>query len=162
MKESPDPIAQPAERARCAGRIDTWTAELANAGRPVLAAGRDESADRWFVRMQGSEKDVVTSWLTLRQRTLRYETHMMPAPETDRAATYAYLLRRNAGMGQLRFALGTEDAVLVVGEIAIAEVGDQSLDQLVGGSLAMVDDCYPTAMSLGHASWFRRRPPRPG
>lgn len=155
----PDAVA----RSGCAEQIDSWAGQLALGGAPVLAAGRDGAEDRWFVRLQGVDKEVVTIWLVLRQRTLRHEAQMMPAPETDVAGTFAYLLRRNAGAGQLRFALGAEDAVYVVGEVPVHDVDADRLDQVVGASLAMVDDCYPTAMALGHASWYRhpRRRARP-
>ena len=36
--------------------------------------------------MRGEEKDITTVWLTLGQRTLRYETYVMPAPEENHAA----------------------------------------------------------------------------
>lgn len=151
-------IPTEADRVLCAGRVDAWAADLAGTGPPVLAAGRDSTVNRWFVRLKGAEKDTVTIWLELRQRTLRHEAQMMPAPQTDLAGTFAYLLRRNAANGQLRLALGVEDAVFVVGEVAIDEVDADRLDQVVGGSLALIEDCFPTAMALGHADWYRRRP----
>ena len=45
-------------------------------------------------------------WLTLRQRTLRHEAQFMPAPETNVEATWQYLLRRNADLMGMAFALG--------------------------------------------------------
>ena len=63
-------------------RIDGWLAEQL-ADNPVVAAiDRDEPASRrWFVRLRGEQKDTFTVWFTLRQRTLHYETYVMPAPE---------------------------------------------------------------------------------
>ncbi len=61
-------------------------------------------------------------WLTIRQRTLHHETQVMPAPEVNVEETFEYLLRRNADLHQMRFALGAEDAVYLVGEIPVATV----------------------------------------
>lgn len=153
------PVATAAERRACAERIEAWIAERLADGQLVLDAGRDPDphAERWYVRLRGADKDVVTVWLTLRQRTVHHDTQLMPAPETAREETFAYLLRRNAALPGMRFALAAEDAVHLVGEMPIARVDADELDRIVGGSLAAVDDCWDTAMSLGYAGTYRRR-----
>src|SRR5262249_11389254 len=75
---------------------DAWMARRA-AETPVMAAG-DRGRDvprRWYVRMTGEEKSVTTVWITVRQRTIRYETYVLPAPEENHAQFYEHLLRRN-------------------------------------------------------------------
>ena len=64
-------------------QIDAWLAVQLEENPVVAAVERDrESGERrWFVRVTGEEKDVFTIWFTLRQRTLHYETYVMPAPE---------------------------------------------------------------------------------
>jgi hypothetical protein len=48
----------------------------------IAAVDKDqENHHRWYVRLRGEEKEFTTVWLTLGQRTLRYETYVMPAPE---------------------------------------------------------------------------------
>ena len=98
-------------------------------------------------------------WLTVRQRTLHHEAQVMPAPEVNIEATFEYLLRRNVDLHQMRFALGAEDAVYLVGEIPVSSVTDDELDRIVGSSLAYVDEYFPTAMSIGFAGRYRRRRP---
>jgi hypothetical protein len=118
---------------------------------------RQEELGRWYLRLGGEEKDVVTVWLTIRQRTMHHETQVMPAPETNIGATFEYLLRRNAELYQMRFALGPEDAVYLVGEVPVAAVTEDELDRIVGSSLEYVDACFPTAMTIGFAGRYRRR-----
>ena len=72
----------------------------------VVAVDRQEELGRWYLRLRGDEKDFVTVWLTVRQRTLHHETQVMPAPEVNVAETFEYLLQRNADLHQMRFALG--------------------------------------------------------
>jgi hypothetical protein len=123
----------------------------------VVAVDRDEDLGRWYLRLQGDEKDFVTVWITVRQRTLHHETQVMPAPEVNVAETFEYLLRRNADLHQMRFALGLEDAVYLVGELPLSAVTEEELDRIVGSSLAYVDAYFPTAMAIGFAGRYRRR-----
>jgi hypothetical protein len=117
----------------------------------VVAVDRQEELGRWYLRLRGDEKEFVTVWLTVRQRTLHHETQVMPAPETNIAETFEYLLRRNADLHQMRFALGAEDAVYLVGEVPVTLVNEEELDRIVGSSLAYVDASFPTAMTIGFA-----------
>lgn len=112
---------------------------------------------RWYLRLAGDEKEYVTVWLAMRQRTLYHEAQVMPAPETNVEQAYEYLLRRNADLHRARFALGAEDAVYLVGEVAVVDVTEDELDRIVGSSLAYVDDVFPTAMLIGFAGRYRRR-----
>lgn len=155
------PLARPEELAACEAAIETWAAGALGAGGPVAAVDRQPELHRWYVRLRGEEKEAVTVWLTVRQRTLHHEAQVMPAPETDPGRTYEYLLRRNAALpGGLRFCLGPEDAVYLVGEVAVADVDEHELDRIMGATLATVDDVFPTAMSIGYAGTYRRRPRR--
>jgi hypothetical protein len=150
-------IASPAEHSRCATLVGRWAAARLAENGAVVAVDRDPKGARWYVRLRGDEKDFVTIWLTIRQRTLHHEAQMMPAPEVHLAETFEYLLRRNADLHQMRFALGSEDAVYLVGEIPVVAVTEDELDRIVGSSLAYVDVCFPTAMSIGFAGRYRRR-----
>jgi hypothetical protein len=150
-------IASAEERAACDEVIGRWTAARLAEGGAVVAVDHEPEAGRWYLRLRGDEKDFVTVWLTVRQRTLHHEAQVMPAPEANVEATFEYLLRRNAELHQMRFALGAEDAVYLVGEIPVSSVTEDELDRIVGSSLAYVDDYFPTAMSIGFAGRYRRR-----
>ena len=159
----------PEEEAMAAvvARIDGWVArELAPDGTfGLVAAERQDVTDRtashrWYLRFKGDEKDFITVWLTLRQRTLHHEAQFMPAPEENVAAVLEYLMRRNTELYGMAFCLGTEDAVYLVGKVPASQVDDDELDRIAGSSILYVDDHFPTAMTLGHPSVYRRRPHR--
>ena len=152
-------IASPGERARCDAVVEGWAAARLAEGGAVVAVDRQPELGRWYLRLRGEEKDFVTVWLTIRQRTMHHEAQVMPAPEVNAEATFEYLLRRNADLHQMRFALGAEDAVYLVGEIPVSAVTEDELDRIVGSSLAYVDEFFPTAMSIGFAGKYRRRRP---
>ncbi|MEZ5166309.1 MAG: hypothetical protein R2695_07380 [Acidimicrobiales bacterium] len=74
------PPATPAELAALEGRIDEWLAGESVANPAIEAVERAEGdLVRWYVRLRGEEKDVWTAWWTLQQRTLGFETYLMPA-----------------------------------------------------------------------------------
>ena len=80
-----------AAAVRC---INAWLErELAADG--LLVAGEQQSvtdrtaSHRWYLRFAGEEKDFITVWLTLRQRTLHHEAQFMPAPEENVEETFS-------------------------------------------------------------------------
>jgi len=145
------------ELDRLGERIDRWLAELAEGYDHITGVGRsDDGERRWFVRMRGEEKDVTTVWMLLRQRTLRYETYVMPAPEENPEQLYAQLLRRNDALVGAHFSIGVEDAVFLRGEISAGLVDRDAVDHLLGTLYAQVEQCFRTLLGIGFASRFGR------
>ena len=134
-------------------QIDGWLARAAAENPVVAAVDRDiEVPRRWYVRMLGEEKSVTTVWLTLGQRTIRYETYVLPAPEENHAAFYEHLLRRNDRLVGAHFSVGAEDAVYLRGELPVAAVDEAELDRALGTLYATVEQCFRPALTIGFAS----------
>jgi hypothetical protein len=117
----------------------------------------DRGHFHWLIRLKGDEKDVITLWLSLRQRTVHVETEVLPAPEENREMLYRYLLVKNAEIRELHLAIGPEDGIYLMTQIPIGEVTVERLDEVVGATLTYVEEIYPTAMTMGHSSLYRRR-----
>lgn len=143
------------ELDRLEASIDDWLASL-RAGDPTIEAVARGDGDerRWYVRMRGEEKEHTTVWLTLGQRTLRYETYVMPAPLENVAAVYETALRRNQRLVGARFAIGVEDALFLCGELPNAALDEAELDRIVGSLYAYVEESFPGLIRLGYASRF--------
>ena len=142
------------------GRIDAWLTEFADGNELVAAVDRGTSDDtpfgepRWYVRLVGEQKDFTTVWLTLGQRTLRYETYVMPAPEENVAAFNELLLRRNDTLVGAHFSIGLEDAVYLRGEVPDTAVSGDELDRVLGTLYATVEANFRPLLRLGFASRF--------
>ncbi len=141
-------------------RIDEWLATFA-VGNPTIAAidrgevsaaGGDEP--RWYVRMRGEEKEFTTVWLTLGQRTLRYEAYVMPAPEENAVQLYENLLRRNQSLIGAHFAIGVEDAVFLRGDLPLTALSEDELDRIIGSLYATTEQCFQALLRIGFASRF--------
>ena len=151
----PVDAADAAELGRLGTLVDRWADRELASNPVVLAVDRDPAVRRWYVRLKGEEKSVTTVWLTLRERTLHVETYFMPAPEENVEALWEYLLRVNARLFTLRFAIGAEDAVYLVGQMPVTAVDEAELDRLVGAAYAYAEDHFRPAMRIGYASKFR-------
>jgi hypothetical protein len=137
-------------------RIDAWLATQLEENPVVAAVDRDETprVRRWFVRLRGEQKDTFTVWFRLEQRTLHYETYVMPAPEENHAAFFEHLLRRNRKLYGAAFAIGEEDAVFLMGQLDNAAISDHELDRILGSLYTWVEQYFRPALRIGFASRF--------
>ena len=138
-----------------AAEIDVWLAQLAAANPAIEAVDRGDGDDhRWYVRLRADEKEHITIWLTLGQRTLRYETYVMPAPQENAARVYEMALRRNEKLVGAHFAIGVEDALFLRGELPVTAVCADEVDRIVGSIYAYTEQSFPAMIRLGFASHF--------
>jgi hypothetical protein len=135
--------------------IDSWAARERQQNPLLAAVDHDSELKRWYVRMRGEEKAIITVWLTLGERTLQFETYFMPAPEENVEACLTYLLRANTKLFAMRFAMGAEDAVYLVGQLPLSAIDEAELDRIIGSAYAYSEQYFRPAMSLGYASRFR-------
>src|SRR3954452_9483066 len=137
-------------------RIDAWVGREQRDNPAIAAVDRGEPGQRrWYVRMKGEQKDTFTIWFTLRQRTLHYETYVMPAPEENHEQFYEHLLRRNLKLYGAAFAIGEEDAVFLAGQFPNDAVDDDELDRILGSLYAWVEQFFRPALRIGFASRFK-------
>ena len=144
------------ELAALGERIEAWLERQRTENPVVAAVVRDEESGerRWFVRVNGEAKDVFTIWFHLRQRTLHYETYVMPAPEENHARFFEHLLRRNLKLYGASFAIGDEDAIFLTGQMANDGVDDDELDRILGSLYAWTEQFFRPALRIGFASRF--------
>ncbi len=136
--------------------IDSWLEAAAGSKEAIAAVERGpEGSRRWYVRVSGDEKEVWTIWFTLGQRTLHYETCLVPAPEENHARFYEHLLRRNRRLTGLKLEIGPEDAVFLSGSTPVMQVTAGGLDGILGSMYAATELIFRPAMRIGYASKFR-------
>jgi hypothetical protein len=151
-----DEIVPPEALARVEVDIDRWLLTQLDENPVVAAVERGEAGERrWYVRLTGEQKAVFTIWFTLGQRTLQYETYVMPAPEENQAELYEHLLRRNRKLNGAAFAIGVEDAVFLVGQVPVPSLDEGELDRILGSLYAYTEQCFRPAMRIGYASKFQ-------
>lgn len=142
--------------------IDAWIAHWLAEGSFLLAAERQRVTDgtathQWYLRFAGEEKDVITVWATLRQRTLFTEAQMLPAPEANVEEVLRYLMRCNAELYAMAYALGPEDAIYLMGRTSAIGLDEEALDRIFGSAVHYLDAHFAQAASLGFPDWRRKR-----
>lgn len=143
------------ELANLEGHIDEWLDQIRRNNQTIKAIDRGGGDEiRWYVRMHGEEKEFTTVWLTLGQRTLRYETYVMPAPRENAELLYETLLRRNEKLVGARFSIGEEDAVFLRGELFLASITEVEIDRIIGTLYATVEQCFKPLLRIGFSSNF--------
>ena len=136
-------------------QISEWLAnELAT--NPIVAAVErgEPSERRWYIRVLGESKDIFTIWFTLRQRTLHYETYVMPAPDENHAQFFEHLLRRNRKVNGMSFCIGEEDAVFLAGSLPVHIIDNGELDRILGSIYTYVEQFFLPALRIGFATRF--------
>jgi hypothetical protein len=148
-------VFEPSALAVLERQIDEWLGTLRTENPAIEAVDRGEvSEHRWYVRMQGEAKGYTTIWLTLGQRTLRYEAYVMPAPIDNHAAVFEMALRHNERLVGAHFAIGIEDALFLRGELPLTALSESELDRIIGSLYAYVEQTFPALIRLGYARHF--------
>lgn len=155
-------LPSPEVRQHAMAALERWLrglegdSEFANAVAAVVVDEESE-LDRWFVRLNGVAKDVYSVWFELGERTLAFETFVLPAPEENHAAFFEQLLVRNDRLRDIAFTIGAEQAIFLKGRLDLAHVADESLDRVLGSIYAAVEQSFQPALRLGFASRFPKR-----
>jgi hypothetical protein len=135
--------------------ITSWATSTHETNELVLAVDQLPNDRRWFIRLAGEEKQYTTIWFHLRERTLHFETQFMPSPEENREELFEYLLRLNNKLFGVRFSIGEEDAIYLMGQLPWSAVDEEELDRIVGSAYAYTEQWFRPAMRIGYASKFR-------
>lgn len=127
----------------------------------VAAVHHDPAQDpwSWYVRLTGEERDFVAVWLRVGERTLRFESYLMPPPEENVEQLYLYLLKVNHGLVGAKYGIGGKDelGVFLSGHLPVEHVDEAGLDAAIGLCWETIEANFATAMGIGYASTFRPR-----
>ena len=92
----------------------------------------DPEVPRWYVRFGCDGRDAATIYFDLHQRTLRYELYFLPDPPTNHLELYRFLLSRNHDLYGVRFSIGPDGDLYLVGRVALEHLTEVELDRIIG------------------------------
>ncbi len=150
-----EPSSQ-AELDRLQAHICEWLTDELENNDMVASLETDVAGPRtWYVRLLGETKDAIAIELALGQRTLAYETYLMPTPDENHAEFYKHLLVRNLKLYGAAFVMGKEDGIYLQGQLdnRLIET-DGELDRVLGSVWSYVEQCFQPALRIGFASRF--------
>jgi hypothetical protein len=137
------------ERARVGALIESVCAE-----REVPL---DRTGDHSFaVTLPGSHKLKTICNLIVGEHSLRVEAFVMRQPDENREELWAWLLKRNARMYGVAFAIDDVGDVYLTGRIPLAAVTPDELDRLLGSVLTYADESFNPMLEIGFGAAIRR------
>jgi Putative bacterial sensory transduction regulator len=114
----------------------------------------NESA--YVVTLPGTHKLKTLVNLVVGTHALRIEAFIMRQPDERREELWTWLLRRNARMYGVAFAVDAVGDVYLVGRTSLPAVTPEELDRLLGAVLTYADESFDTMLEIGFASAIRR------
>ena len=116
------------------------------------------------------QKDEATSLLTLPGQT-KQQTHcalivgdhslsinafVIRKPDENKVGVYEYLLKKNAAMYSVAFAVNELGDIYLVGRLPLEAVTEREIDRILGEVLQYADSSFNSLLELGFSSAIRR------
>ena len=120
-----------------------------------LAYDRREPG-RFFVTLPGTKKLQTNCWLIVGRHALLIEAFVCRAPDEAREEVYRFLLRRNARLYGVHYAIDQAGDIHLVGRVAHHAVTADELDRLLGQVVDAADRDFNTLLEIGFANAIRR------
>jgi hypothetical protein len=115
-----------------------------------------ERPGAFLVKLAGKHRLATMTWLVVQDHTLLVEAFFLRHPEEGEAATYRFLLERNARMYGVHFSVDRLGDVYLVGHVPLAAVTADEIDRLLGCVLEYADSSFDPAIKLGFPDSIRR------
>ena len=130
----------------------------------TIAAALDEAElsytspgeGQFFVVLPGTHKLATNCWLVVGTHALLVEAFVCRKPDENVEAFHRFLLRRNARLYGVHFAVDAAGDVYLVGRLPLHAVTADEVDRLLGSVLSYADDSFDRLLEIGFAGSIRR------
>jgi Putative bacterial sensory transduction regulator len=110
----------------------------------------------FIITLPGSKKLQTTCWVLVGQYGVLVEAFVCRHPDEAHEAVYRWLLRRNARLYGVHYALDKAGDIYLVGRLAHHAVTADELDRVLGQVLEAADGDFNTLLEIGFASSIQR------
>lgn len=111
---------------------------------------------QFFVTLPGTNKLATHCWLVVGRHALLVEAFVCRKPDENHEEFQRFLLRRNARMYAVSFALNDAGDVYLVGRLALQSVTAEEVDRILGAVLQYADESFNPLLEIGFASSIQR------
>jgi hypothetical protein len=111
---------------------------------------------QFFVKLPGTHKLFTNAWLVVGQHGLLVEAFVCRKPDENHEDFYAFLLRRNAKMFAVSFALDKAGDVYLIGRLPLVGITAEEVDRILGSVLQYADESFDLLLEIGFVSSIRR------
>jgi hypothetical protein len=110
----------------------------------------------FLITLPGTKKLQTTCWVLVGQHGVLVEAFVCRRPDEAPEDVYRWLLRRNARLYGVHYALDKIGDIYLVGRLAHHAVTADELDRVLGQVVEAADGDFNTLLELGFASSIRR------
>ena len=112
--------------------------------------------DQFMVTLPGTRRLQTQCWLLVREHALGVQAFVCRRPDEEHRAVYEFMLRRNARLYGVHYALDRLGDIHLIGRIPLHAVTAAELDRVLGQVLEAADGDFNTLLELGFAGSIRR------
>jgi len=117
----------------------------------------EKSGDATYLLTLPGEKKLQTHVaLVLGEHSLSINAFVIRKPDENAEAVHEWLLKKNASMYSVAFAINELGDVFLVGRLPYSAITEQELDRVLGAVLQYSDSSFNPLLELGFATAIRR------
>ena len=117
----------------------------------------ERSGDSTYLLTLPGEKKLQTHCaLVIGDQSLSINAFVIRKPDENEAAVHEWLLKKNASMYCVAYAINELGDIYLVGRLPFSAVTEQELDRVIGAVLQYSDTSFNPLLELGFANAIRR------
>lgn len=117
----------------------------------------ERSSEKVFlVTLPGEMKLQTHCALVVGDHSVSVNAFVIRKPDENEVAVHEWLLKKNASMYAVAFALNELGDIYLVGRLPFSAVSEQELDRVIGAVLQYSDSAFNPLLELGFSSAIRR------
>ena len=113
-------------------------------------------ANTFMVTLPGEKKLQTHCALVVGDHSLSINAFVIRKPDENKAAVFEYLLKKNASMYSIAFAVNELGDIYLVGRLPLDAVNEREIDRILGAVLQYADSSFNPLLELGFSSAIRR------
>ena len=110
----------------------------------------------YLVTLPGVSKQQTHCALVIGDHSLSINAFVIRKPDENKVGVYEYLLKKNAGMYSIAFAVNELGDIYLVGRLPLEAVTEREIDRILGEVLQYADSSFNPLLELGFSSAIRR------
>ncbi|MEI7561738.1 MAG: YbjN domain-containing protein [Actinomycetes bacterium] len=110
----------------------------------------------YLITLQGETKLQTHCALVIGDHSLSINAFVIRKPDENQEAVYEFLLKKNAAMYSVAFALNELGDIYLVGRLPLAAINEREIDRILGAVLQYSDSTFNPLLELGFSSAIRR------
>jgi hypothetical protein len=115
---------------------------------------KDEAT--YLITLPGQTKQQTHCALVVGDHSLSINAFVIRKPDENKVGVYEYLLKKNAAMYLVAFAVNELGDIYLVGRLPLDAVTEREIDRILGEVLQYADSSFNPLLELGFSSAIRR------